>query len=443
MGKILKNNLLSKFIFVIILGLVIISFSACDTIKSNFEKEKYQLEVNITSEITGIDSNELKLMVKEDNNTTLVSNFKKNNNKFSVNLTELQGEVRLIPEYEGYSFDPPLKFVDKTDENVDFKLQQKDMTVKKRVMAFYYPWYRTEEYSGRYFHWEGIDRDNKSIANSANYPLGGPYDSTNPEVIERHLKQLSKANIDTIIVSWWGKGSPSNEVIDLILDKAPEYGIKVTLYYEENKGDSTEERINNGVSDLKYIFNNYAAHPAYLWSKEKPVIFLYGRIMGQVSSEEWDEIKNKFKEETGFNFAMIADDLSESAAQQFEGIHRYNYAYHMQELLKDYTVEEVENIKNQEFEGWKGLVENNNSILGVPIIPGYDDRKIRNPGIYVSRKDGETYRALWNAAIDANPDWILITSFNEWHEGTELEPSIELGEKYLDITEEKSLEWRK
>jgi len=41
---------------------------------------------------------------------------------------------------------------------------------------------------------------------------------------------------------------------------------------------------------------------------------------------------------------------------------------------------------------------------------------------------------LWNAAIKADPDWVMITSFNEWHKGTEIEPSIEYGEKYVELT---------
>jgi hypothetical protein len=31
-------------------------------------------------------------------------------------------------------------------------------------------------------------------------------------------------------------------------------------------------------------------------------------------------------------------------------------------------------------------------------------------------------------------DYVLITSWNEWHEGTEVEPSIEYGSRILDDT---------
>ena len=30
------------------------------------------------------------------------------------------------------------------------------------------------------------------------------------------------------------------------------------------------------------------------------------------------------------------------------------------------------------------------------------------------------------AAIPADPHWIAITSFNEWHEGTQIEPAVPL-----------------
>lgn len=70
------------------------------------------------------------------------------------------------------------------------------------------------------------------------------------------------------------------------------------------------------------------------------------------------------------------------------------------------------------------------------MIPGYDDTKIRKPGLSIDRHNGDLYRTLWKAAIDAAPDWVLITSWNEWHEGSEIEPSVEDGQQYLKLTSE-------
>jgi hypothetical protein len=34
----------------------------------------------------------------------------------------------------------------------------------------------------------------------------------------------------------------------------------------------------------------------------------------------------------------------------------------------------------------------------------------------------------------ADPHWVLVTTFNEWHEGSEIEPSLQFGTKYIELT---------
>ena len=57
-------------------------------------------------------------------------------------------------------------------------------------------------------------------------------------------------------------------------------------------------------------------------------------------------------------------------------------------------------------------------------------------GLRVDRMDGALYRAEWEEAIAADPHWVLVTSWNEWYEGSEIEPSAEHGEKFLKMTAE-------
>jgi len=40
-----------------------------------------------------------------------------------------------------------------------------------------------------------------------------------------------------------------------------------------------------------------------------------------------------------------------------------------------------------------------------------------------SRRDGATYDSMWKMAIQAGADRVTITSYNEWHEGTQIEPA--------------------
>jgi hypothetical protein len=56
------------------------------------------------------------------------------------------------------------------------------------------------------------------------------------------------------------------------------------------------------------------------------------------------------------------------------------------------------------------------------------------PRPVTERWGGETYRALWQEAVAADPDYVLITSWNKWHEGSEIEPSVEYGSVMLNDT---------
>ena len=80
-------------------------------------------------------------------------------------------------------------------------------------------------------------------------------------------------------------------------------------------------------------------------------------------------------------------------------------------------------------------------------LPGYDDTKLRGAErVKFDRRDGGFYRDYWKiAAKFVVPDQrlLLITTFNEWHEGTELEPSVEYGDLYLKLTRELAGELRK
>ena len=62
--------------------------------------------------------------------------------------------------------------------------------------------------------------------------------------------------------------------------------------------------------------------------------------------------------------------------------------------------------------------------------------------LLVDRANGETYRSFWRVARASDPQWILITSFNEWHEGSEIEPSVEFGTFYLELTAEEAAAWK-
>jgi hypothetical protein len=55
--------------------------------------------------------------------------------------------------------------------------------------------------------------------------------------------------------------------------------------------------------------------------------------------------------------------------------------------------------------------------------PGYDGTRAGEASLGRGRRNGQTYDALWTAALAAKPDLVSVTSFNEWGEGTQIEPA--------------------
>src|ERR1700739_2398181 len=64
-------------------------------------------------------------------------------------------------------------------------------------------------------------------------------------------------------------------------------------------------------------------------------------------------------------------------------------------------------------------------LLCAPSVgPGYDARRGSGDPHLKPRRNGATYDAMWRAAISSGADAVTITSFNEWHEGTQIEPAV-------------------
>jgi hypothetical protein len=304
-------------------------------------------------------------------------------------------------------------------------------SAERRVMAFYYPWYGTADGpggAGRTVHWGRIDADRKEISESTHYPLGGAYDSHSEAVAERHCREAKESGIDTLIISWWGAGSYEDRSMPRLLDACERNGLKATVYYETVP---SPQRPQTAAADLLVnLLNRYGSHPAWLRHRGKPVVFVYGRAVEEIGLLGWHQVKETIERDYPGGAVLIGDGLSYGTAAVFDGIHTYNPAGE----LKGKTPDQVRRWCSRMVPQWIETARRQGKIAAVTVIPGYDDTKIRTPGLRVERFEGQLYAAQWQAAAEAAPDWILITSFNEWHEGSEIEPSVEYGASYLALT---------
>ncbi len=297
----------------------------------------------------------------------------------------------------------------------------------RKVLAFYYGWYGNPSHSGRWLHWEEVDPQRKQIASSTHYPTLGAYDSNDPKVLEQHCRWAKQAGLDGFIYSWWGKEGYEAKPLTPLLASAQRHRLQVGLYYElvPKPGDPSSV-----VAEWVDLLERFGAHPAYLKVEGKPVLFVYGRAMEQLSIPQWAQVLVEVGRQYKSGVFAIADQLSRSACRVFDGVHTYITVG----ALEAKPIQAVRETTERHFRESAHNTSEFARLFCVTVIPGYDDTKIRRPGAKVERYKGELYRQQWEAVLNLNPDWVLVTSFNEWHEGSEIEPSVEHGDRYLKLT---------
>jgi hypothetical protein len=320
------------------------------------------------------------------------------------------------------------------------------------VAAFYYPWYGNPAVNGEWVHWEsnGPVFNPPLDVSSDYYPFLGAYSAHDPAVVAQHLAWLRQAGVGVIISSWWGRGTFEDRAVPVLLDAAAQYGIGVAFHIEPYSG-RTADRL---VSDIEYIYANYGDHPGFFrttassrWSPDdspKGLFFLWAAAFSdfdhpEVAPDYWQEALDAIHAmpDGGLVIGHVLE-TSHVDSNHFDGL--YNYA--------TLHLEQGEN-----FDWAAGLPP---GAWYVPsVIPGFSARRIDYPAdSNVPRNDGATYDAQWEAALGTGvePAMITITSFNEWHEGSQIEPAQAgatnglgytyrdyeslLPEGYLDLTRE-------
>jgi len=303
-----------------------------------------------------------------------------------------------------------------------------------RVLALYYPWYGTPFKSGQWMHQEGLDSVKQSMASHTHFPVDGPYDSTDPAVLDRHLKAAKSAGIDTLVCSWWGQNDPTDKAVQALLERAkgmPE--VTICVYWERMKLIRNREA---ALAELSYILTAMGRSSAYLKVEERPVVFLYQNVCQSLTVEDWAWVLNEANRKFPPGVIVLGQGISQADVLLWDGQQSLGTMYQLAGHETDGA-----GWMRQNFELPLLVAKRARQISVVAVMPGYDDRKANSLAgqviaTAIDRQDGKLYSSLWEEALREGPDWILVNSFNQWHSGTEIEPSVELGDKYLKLTQE-------
>ena len=277
------------------------------------------------------------------------------------------------------------------------------------VVAFYYTWF---------------DENTWSYDRLSDLPAQ-PYVSRDRGAMGRHIDQAKAAGIDAFLVAWYGPGGGNQTETNLtaLLEEAAARNFKIGILFE------TDSPFMGGVDAisgaLSHALSVHANQSAFLRVDGRPVIFFWRPTIYGV--ETWRGIRNQV--DPGYGSIWIAEGVNPAYMAVFDGHHLYSNTWNPPSDL-DAT--------NQKFARWVNQARQDYGSYKfwvATVMPGYNDVRIRpGSGFAKDREGGAYYERSWQAAINSQPNWVVITSFNEWPEGTYIEPSTAFGDQYLQAT---------
>jgi glycoprotein endo-alpha-1,2-mannosidase len=333
------------------------------------------------------------------------------------------------------------------------------------IGAYYYPWYANNFHGGQY-----VRRD----LVPPQYPMLGEYNDRDSSVLSQHMAWSRQANISVWAASWWGAGGTDDvTLLKYILPHSDLGDIKIAIHYETQGRTNEYTNFDSQYSDIKYLAANYFGHANYYRIDGRPVLFLYQAgvmfLFGLL-----DTVVSQMRSAAaayGYDLYIIGDGAWGPPDQDvLEGISLVdaltNYDVYGSMGATGYAGQRAVNQYYTYQKQWRKLTQSIGKSFVPAAMPGFNDKGVRDGNTPLSRQltqnsdYGTLFQAMVSQAvqlIDPTCDNLLmIVSFNEWHEDTQIEPvsvadatNVDMsstgnaytyglayegyGEKYLDI----------
>jgi len=253
------------------------------------------------------------------------------------------------------------------------------------------------------------------------------YSSHDPNVLRDQINRAKEMNIRGFVVNWYG---PRKEFEDksfaLLEQAAAENSFKVAAQYDEavdHPGYATDAV----VVDIQYLYDRYIAQSAgpardaYLRYNGRPVIFIFPKD----NTIDWNRIR-QVTESWADPPVLIYKDINNKYPNAFDGYYAWvqpgkeGWARDGSHYGEDYL---------EYF--YKHMITNHPDKIAVGAVwPGFDDSKASwSRNRHMSYRCGKTFdetMRIFRRFYGTNnpPPYLLIVTWNDYEEGTDIERSI-------------------
>lgn len=253
-----------------------------------------------------------------------------------------------------------------------------------------------------------------------------------PDWHEQQLRDMGAAGIDVALPVYWGApGAYQRPGLRWAVEGIPPMvraaerlgprGVKLGLFYDTSTLLNRVRGVApaNGRADLSTargkdlfcgtVIEYFARIPRHLWGRMRgrPLVVLYSSGF----AARWDR--------------GLGRVLRARFANRFEGEQPF--------LVADASWGDIGQDRTTQ---WGAALAGPRLFDGVAQIgPGYDDSPVPGRSTPIrERENGAFYTNAWRAAIKHRPELVLIETWNELHEGTEICETIETGRSYIRLT---------
>lgn len=304
-----------------------------------------------------------------------------------------------------------------------------------KVWVHYMPWFETPATNGGRWgsHWtmntcdpNKVDANGKREIAAHFYPLIGPYASSDADVLEYHFLLMKYAGIDGILIDWYGTReyndyAPIRKNTEAIVEVLEKVGLDFAIVYEDRtleNGLSEENRVSQARTDMLYLQSNFFKKSNYIKIGNKPLLLDFGPIVMQTPSD-WNKIFSGLSPKPAF-FPLCYHSGRVNNEQYTNGIGEYIWADGDEAgMVEKYKrKKDFEEFIGGAYPGFRDYYKEG----------GWGDNALGN----IDFENGALLQRLLKMAKDENMKYLQLITWNDFGEGTMIEPTAEFQYNFLE-----------